>query len=357
MKNLPGLLAFVEAAAQGSLAGAARRMELTPAAVSKSLARLEAQLGVRLFNRSTRRIALTTEGTQFLEQARHALRLLDEAVAGVSQRASEPAGRVRISVGMAFGRRWVLPLLPALAAAHPQLQVEVDLDNRPVDLVAEGFDIGIRGGFVEDSSLVARRVCALPVALLASPGYLRRHGVPTSVAELAGHRAVAVRFAGGRTSSWHFGSGRRAVEFTPEAQLLTSDPECVIDLALADAGIVQAALHHALPYLRSGRLKLLMPGLHEAGTREVVLHYPHRQYLAPRVRVVVDALLAHYRSAADLHLGVAEAAAARPDWVATRATAPASAAVPQRSGGTPAGPSPKPRAPARSPRRQKPPAP
>jgi len=344
MKNLQGLLAFVEAASAGSLSAAAQRLDVTPAAVSKNLARLEQQLGVRLLHRSTRRLAPTAEGALFLDKARAALRGLDEAVAEVSMAASAPAGRVRISVGVAFGRRWVLPALPALAARHPALTVEVDLDNRPVDLVAGGFDIGIRGGFIEDSSLVARRVCALPVVLLASPGYLRRAGVPATVAQLDGHRCVATRFANGTMSTWRFGSGKRAVEITPAATLLTSDPEALLDLALADAGIAQVGLHHALPYLRSGRLKLLLQGLHDPGPREVVLHYPHRLYLAPRVRVVVDGLLAHFAASADLHLDVPGLVQALPQCLATPPASPPGA-------GTPAAKPKTPRGPARSPRR------
>jgi len=326
MKQLQGLLAFVETAAAGSLAAAARRLELTPAAVSKSLLKLEEQLGVRLMQRSTRRLRLTDEGERFLDKARAALRALDEAVADVSQSSATPAGRVRLSVGMAFGRRFVLPALPALTRAHPQLRVEVDLDNRPVDLVAEGYDIGIRGGLIEDSSLVARRVYALPVVLVASPAYLRRAGVPATPDELAAHRCVQVRFSSGSQGVWRFRAAarQRAIEFQPEAPLVVNDAEAVIELALADAGIAQAALHHALPYLRSGRLKLLLAGLHVAGTREVVLHYPHRQYLAPRVRVVVDALLAHFAKAGDLHLSPADLLAASPGVAAMPArSAPA----------------------------------
>jgi DNA-binding transcriptional LysR family regulator len=309
MKQLQGLLAFVEAATTGSLTAAAERLEVTPAAVSKSLARLEEQLGVRLVNRSTRRLALTEEGAGFLAKARLALRALDDAVAEVSQAARTPAGRVRISVGVAFGRRWVLPLLPSLTARHPELSIELDLDNRPVDLVAQGFDIGIRGGPVEDSSLVARRICRLPVVLVASPAYLKQAGVPRTVDDLSHHRCAAVRYSGSTPSPWRLvrANGRR-VEFVPEAHLSVSDPEALIDVALAHAGIAQAGLHHALPYLRSGRLKLVMPEWHDPGDREIVLHYPHRQFLAPRVRVVVDALLAHFAQAADLHLMPADVA-------------------------------------------------
>jgi DNA-binding transcriptional LysR family regulator len=153
---------------------------------------------------------------------------------------------------------------------------------------------------------------------------------------LAGHRCAAVRHASGAVSSWHFkGAKGTATEFTPQAQITANDPEAMIDLALAGGGIVQSGLHHALPYLRSGRLQLLLADLHDAGTREIVVHYPHRQYLAPRVRVVVDTLLAHFADSADLHITVPQARALfKPD-----------------GGGTPGSPDRKPPAQKRSPRR------
>jgi DNA-binding transcriptional LysR family regulator len=304
MKNMQGLLAFVEAAGTGSLTAAADKLDVTPAAVSKSLAKLEAQLGVRLLQRNTRRLALTAEGQAFVGKARDALRALDDAVAEVSRSAQAVSGRVRISCASGFGRRWVLPALPAVSAAHPLLTLELDLDNRPVDLIQEGYDIGIRGGHIEDSSLVMRRVCALPAVLVASPQYLRKQGVPRSVADLAAHRVGSVRFAHSGIPPWRFNaSGRKApLEWLPPSTLTVSDPDALADLALAGGGIVQTSLPHVLPYLRSGRLKLLLLGQHDAGTREIVLHYAHRSRLAPRVRVVVEALLHHLADAADLHL-------------------------------------------------------
>lgn len=303
MKQLQGLLAFVETATTGSLTAAADRLEVTPAAVSKSLARLEEQLGVRLIQRSTRRLSLTEEGAGFLHKARDALRALDEAVADVSQAASTPAGRVRISVGISFGQRWVLPLLPALTARHPQLNIELDLDNRPVDLVADGYDIGIRGAVLQDSSLVARRICPLPVVLVASPAYLRQNGTPIRLEDLAQHQCFSWRNSSGAIPPWLFrrANGRR-VEYVPQARLTVSDPEALVGVALANAGITQTGLHHVLPYLRSGRLKLLMTDSHDVGDREMVLHYAHRQFLAPRVRTVVEALLEGLAGAPELHL-------------------------------------------------------
>jgi DNA-binding transcriptional LysR family regulator len=303
MKQLQGLLSFIEIADAGTLAGAARRQGVTPAAVSKNLARLEEQLGVRLVQRGTRSSRLTAEGARFLERARAALRSLDEAVAEVSQAAGEPVGTVRLSVGVSFGRRWVLPALPPLVERHPKLRVEVDLDNHPVDLVARGYDLGIRGGALPNSGFVARRACRLPLVLVASPAYLRRAGVPASPADLAQHRCIQTRRTDGGLSSWHFrGAGHRRSTLVPDAALVVDETEAAVDLALADAGIVQCGLYHVLPALRAGRLRLVLRDTHDPGQREFLLLFPHREYLAPRVRVVVDALMANFKASADLHL-------------------------------------------------------
>ena len=302
MKQLQGLLALVEIAAAGSFAGAARRLNLTPAAVSKSLARLEEQLGVRLVQRSTRTARLTDEGARFVEKARGALRLLDEAVTEVSQTAHEPCGVVRISVGAAFGRMWVVPALPGIARQFPRLTLELELDNSRVDMVAEGVDIAIRGGSVPDAGFVARRACKLPLVLVASPDYLARAGAPLAPADLDGHRCIQLRSTNGSEAPWAFRVNGRHVAISPRAALVANDSDAVVDLALAGGGVAQCGLYHILPQLRAGRLKILLADAHDPGSREFVLVYPHRQFLAPRVRVVIDALLTHFREAADLHL-------------------------------------------------------
>ncbi|WP_145965047.1 LysR family transcriptional regulator [Rhizobium leguminosarum] len=304
MKNIQGLVSFIESAAAGSFTSAANKLDLTPAAVSKNVIRLEEQLQVRLFNRSTRRLKLTQEGESFLAKAVEALRTLDEAVNEVTQAGNEPAGRVRISAGISSGRQYVLPVLPALTSKYPGLQMEVRLDNRTIDLVAEGFDIGIRGGVIRDSSLIARRVGYLPLVLVASPEYLRKHGIPDTPADLVNHRVLGVRFSSGETATWRFRepSGRGFVEWEPAARIWVSDPEALVGLALAGHGIVEVGLHHVVPYLRSNQLKLLLRKHHDPGEREIMLHYPHRQFLSARVRVVVDSLLAHFEQQEELHL-------------------------------------------------------
>ncbi len=306
MKQLQGLLALIEVSASGSLAGAARRLGLTPAAVSKSLAKLEEQLGVRLVQRSTRTSRVTDEGARFIEKASAALRLLDDAVTEVSQAADTPSGVVRLSMGVAFGRLWVLPALPALAERYPALTIEAELDNTPVDMVASGVDIALRGGSVPDADYVTRRVCKLPLVLVASPAYLARAGVPRAHGDLEQHRCIQLRFADGFAAPWPFRVNGRRVAVTPHAALVANDSEAVVELALAGGGIAQCGLYQALPDLQAGRLKLVLADTHEAGPREFVLVYPHRQFLAPRVRVVAEALLAHFRATPGLHLQPSE---------------------------------------------------
>jgi DNA-binding transcriptional LysR family regulator len=157
----------------------------------------------------------------------------------------------------------------------------------------------------------------LPLVLVASPAYLARAGVPASPDDLPRHHTAVARLAPGGPPTWRFRRGRgRPQEFAPAARITTTDPESLLDVALAHGGIVQTGLHHALPFLRSGRLKLVLTAHHDPGAREVVLHYPHRLYLAPRVRVVVDGLLAAFAAAPDLHVDVAQLVAAQPGCVA-----------------------------------------
>ncbi|MGH1361850.1 MAG: LysR family transcriptional regulator [Burkholderiaceae bacterium] len=308
MKQLQGLISFIEIADAGSFAAAARRLDVTPAAVSKNLQRLEAQLGVRLLHRNTRGVRLTNEGGRFLDQARDALRALDHAVEEISERSSKAVGRVRISCSALFGRRWILPALPALSLRHAALQIELDLDNRAVELIGEGFDIGIRGGAPAHASLVSRSLCRMPVVLVASPGYLRAHGIPRTTDALLEHRCIQQRFSDGSTGQWLFRRGRRRAMASPvpDAALVASESEAVVDLAVLGAGIAQVGIYGAIDHLRAGRLKRILPDVHDPGSREFNLHYPHRQFLAPRTRVVVDALLAHVRMQTDLQLGASD---------------------------------------------------
>jgi DNA-binding transcriptional LysR family regulator len=195
-QRVRAIVSFVEAASAGSFAAAARSQGISPAAVSKNIAGLEQALGVRLMNRTTRTLSLTEEGTAFLQQARIAIGALDTAMDAVVARKMETRGHVRISTSAAFGREQLLPVLPGLRARYPGISVEVDFDDRVTDLIADGYDLTIRGGRIVDSSLISRPVCQLKTALVASPEYLARCGVPKTPADLANHHLIARRFWG-----------------------------------------------------------------------------------------------------------------------------------------------------------------
>lgn len=296
-QRVRAMLSFVQAADHGSFAGAARMLGISPAAVGKNVAGLEGALGVRLMNRSTRSLQLTSEGSAFLERAREAIAALDLAIDTVAAQRAEPTGRVRISVSSGFGHRYLLPLLPGLLARHPALVPELDFDDRQIDLVRDGYDIALRGGHIADSSLVSRPICDLLTVLVASPAYLKRHGVPQRPDDLAQHRLIAVRYLNGQTSRWSFRKGGAVQERVPEpAALVVSDPLAAVEAAVAGLGIAQSGAHHAWRHLQAGRLKILLPRQHEAGKRAMALQYPHRALVAPRVRATVDYLLQHLKA-------------------------------------------------------------
>lgn len=295
--TLPGLISAIQAAASGSFSAAANVLGLTPAAVSKNVAALETHLKVRLFNRTTRRLALTEEGRAFVAQARLGVQALEDASA-LAVQGIQPEGLVRINCAVGFGRRYVLPLLPELFALHPKVRIELSLNDQTVDLVQGGFDVGIRGGSQPPEGMVARKICAIPSLLVATPHYVATHGTPKTAADLAQHQLIRVKFLSGRMNPWPFkaaspSQGITALE-TP-ARLLLSDPEVVLDAALMHLGIARIARHHAHEALARGELVEVLPRLHMPGEASMALFYPHRAGLAPRVRVVVDFLLQRFK--------------------------------------------------------------
>ncbi|QSX32103.1 LysR family transcriptional regulator [Shewanella avicenniae] len=307
-QHLRAILSFVETAEAGSFSQAAKKLGVSAAAVSKNVANLEQVLGVRLMNRTTRKISLTEEGTTFLSQARVALDALESAVDSLAVGKMETSGHVRISTSAAFGRNQLLPVLPGLLTRYPALSVEVDFDDRVTDLVNDGYDIAIRGGRIVDSSLISRPVCHLNLALIASPEYLSQYGTPKSPVDLAQHKLIARRFLGGKVNPWGFKAKDGSLSsFEPASPVLTlSAPEALVESARAGLGIAQVGLHQALKYFEDGSLKALLTEQHDAGSYELVIQYPHRALIAPRVKVTVEYLLAAFRQDKSLHFPIAE---------------------------------------------------
>lgn len=307
-QRVRAILSFVQAADAGSFAAAARLLGISSAAVSKNVASLEQALGVRLMNRTTRTLSLTDEGSAFLKQARIALDALDSAVDSIAAQRADISGHVRISTSAGFGRDQVVPALPGLMTRYPALSVEVDFDDRVVDLVKDGYDVAIRGGRIADSALVARPICRMNLVLVASPDYLAREGVPSTPQDLQAHKLIVRRFLSGRISPWSFRGTDKSISTldVDAAVLMLSAPEAMAQAATLGLGIAQVGVHHAWNHLVSGRLKAVLLGSHDPGSYEMVMQFPHRALMAPRVRATIEYLLAAFAQDEALHVPVSD---------------------------------------------------
>ena len=297
-------LSFVQAADRGGFAAAARVLGISAAAVSKNVAGLEKALGVRLMNRTTRTVSLTEEGEAFLRQARIALEALDRATEAVIAHRAAPTGNVRISTSVGFGCEQLTPILPGLLERYPGLSVEVDFDDRVVDLIHDRYDMALRGGRIVDSSLVSRPICRFNLVVVAAPSYLDRYGMPRRPEDLAQHRLLTRRFLGGRVAPWDFlnEDGSITTFDTGAAVMTLSSPEAVTQAAVSGVGIANVGVHHAWKHLLSGQLKVLLLDWHHPGSFEMTLQYPHRALVAPRVRATVDYLLESFARLEELHV-------------------------------------------------------
>ncbi|CAG9272924.1 hypothetical protein PUN4_740006 [Paraburkholderia unamae] len=198
-----------------------------------------------------------------------------------------------------------MPALPGLLSLYPQLSVEVDFDDRVVDFVRDGYDIALRGGAIPNSNLVSKPVFRMTLVLVASPEYLARRGVPGSPQDLVKHKLIARRFLGGKVSTWGFlGEDESVISLDPSASavLTLSAPEAVLQAALAGVGIAQVGLHLAWDHLQSGALKLVLHEVHHTGAYEMVMQYPHRALIAPRVRATLDYLSDVFAADSTLHI-------------------------------------------------------
>ena len=284
---------FCQAAELGSFTLAANAASVTPAAVSRSVARLEERLGVRLFVRTTRQIRLTDAGRRYFEQCRQALSQLVDAEREVTGEQTTPAGVLRISMPTPYGHYRVLPLLPAFRERYPEVRVDTHLSNRNIDFADEGFDLAIRGRAPADSNLVARKLEDAEMVVVAAPAYLKRAGVPRTVADLQSLECIQFELpSSGRHLAWTFdGNASEDGDVITSGSYGTSgDALAGVTLARAGAGLFQTYRFVVADDLREGRL---VEVLREEGgrTRPFILLYPHARYLTSRVRAFVDFLV------------------------------------------------------------------
>jgi len=289
MKQLGNLESFVRSAEAGSFSAAARRLGLTAAAISRNVARLEAQLGLRLFHRSTRHLTLTESGERFFHEASAGLQVLEHALANVSIAAHRPAGVLKVSMSPSFGADYIVPLLPEFLARFPAIIPDLRLENRPVDLIQEGYDAAIGGGFDLPSGVVARELARAHVIAVASPSYIARAGSPQAPSELVEHDGIVLRSpSSGRIRSWPLSN--RAGEHAPvelRNRLMLNDPESVCRCAILGIGIAFVATMNTVQHLRSGALVRLLPEWH-ADIGPISLYFAGHRQLPGKTRAFVD---------------------------------------------------------------------
>lgn len=282
--NLSGLISFVRAADTYSFVAAGRLLGISASAVGKNVAKLEAQMGVRLFQRSTRHIRLTAEGEVLSERARRILDDLNDARAMMSQSAQAPQGRLRVSLPV-IGYRFLVPSLPAFTARYPAIELELDFNDHLVDVIGSGMDVLVRSGELPDSGLVARKLGPFHMMLVASANYLQQAGTPVQPDDLAGHRCLQFRFpTNGKLQEWQLRKGVAAVVPTT---LVCNNMEALLVATLAGLGIAYMPDFLARDALYSGALQSVLP-LHTQFSGDFWMLWPSSRQLSPKVRAFVD---------------------------------------------------------------------
>lgn len=293
MDKLRALRTFISIVDHGSLTRAAEALGTSLPATVRALAALEAELGVRLLNRTTRRLSLTDDGRQYLERARGIVADVDDADRMVGAAGAEPSGTLGITAPVLFGQYHVAPAVTRFLQRHPRVQVRLVLLDRVVNLVEEGLDVGIRIGPLQDSSLVAQRVGSIRRVVVASPSLLQRCGTPTHPRELAA--LPCLRFHNAEAGVWSFRDAGREVRVAVQGPLQCNLAAPVLDACCAGLGFARVLSYQAAPMLADGRLRLVLAE-HEIAPWPVHVTYPSARWLSSRTRAFVDAMRAELRA-------------------------------------------------------------
>lgn len=291
MDNRTGEIeAFMRSVEGGSFAAAAKLLRQTPSAVSRSVARLENRLGVRLLTRTTRSLAVTPEGEQFRLHAQKILLDLDELERSFTADKSEPRGKLRVSASMPFGLHRLLPALPEFLQRYPKIAVDLSLDDGLVDLVSDRTDVAIRHGPLRDSSLRARKLGSSRWMVVAAPSYLQRHGVPQTPADLESHNCLNFNFRRS-VEGWTFRVGNRSKQHHVSGNFFGNSGEALRLMSVGGAGIARLADFLVGDDVRAGRLVPVLQDYIKADSEDIHALYVGHARLATRVRVFMDFLV------------------------------------------------------------------
>jgi DNA-binding transcriptional LysR family regulator len=295
MEHFSSIECFVRSAEVGSFAEAARRLSLTPAAVGKSVAKLEARLGVRLFQRSTRSLTLTEAGQRFLTEVSPSLQTIQNAVANLASAEGQPTGTLKVSMGTVFGRLYIVPLLGEFLRRYPAISPDWHFDNRQVDLISQGFDAAIGGGFDLPQGVVARKLAPAHRILVASPDYLARQPDIQGPEDLHEHPGILIRSPQtGRVRSWPLINREREQQvLSLKARMTMSDSEAACSAAEQGLGIALVSMPFAVPYLRSGQLLRVLPDWY-VDDGNISLYYTEHKLLPGKTRAFVDFVIEQF---------------------------------------------------------------
>jgi len=288
--RLTGIIAFSRAASLGSFTAAARSLSVSPSAISKSIQRLEALLGVKLFTRTTRSISLTPEGRELQDKALTLLQAAEDVVQSVTAAQAEPSGTLKIAASLPIGTRILAPALPEFRRRFPKIKLDIRLSDQYVNLVEERVDVAVRIGQLPDSGLISRTLATFKLGAYSSPSYLAARGTPQQPEDLAEHDCVNFRFQStGQLMSWTFSVGDRKVELRPPASVVVDVSDAVVELLAAGAGIGITASWIAGPYVGRG---LLVPILESHWVTSYDIHavWPESRRNNPAVKALVSYL-------------------------------------------------------------------
>lgn len=296
MDTLNGIACFIRSAESGSFAAAARILGLTPAAVGKNVARLELELGVRLFQRTTRRLSLTEAGEAFRQEVQGSLDQLHNAMANARARTTGPAGELRVALPNAFGREFIVPMLDTFLKKYPTIRPDWRFDNRPVDLITDGFDVAIGGGFDLRPGVVARALAPAHRILVASPAFLASSPRIARPEDLKGREGILIRSPQtGRVRDWVL-SNRYGAEAAIELdrRIVFDDPDAACHAAALGMGIALVAVQSALPWIERDRVTRVLPDWWVEGGN-LSIYYSAQALLPQKTRVFIDHIVESFR--------------------------------------------------------------
>ncbi|WP_290705395.1 LysR family transcriptional regulator [Amphritea sp.] len=294
MDSFGAIPVFVAVVESGGFSPAARFLGISKSAVSKRITQLEQQLGVKLLHRTTRKLSLTEAGEHYFEHALKANRAARDAEDAVAQLQGEPQGRLRINTAMSFGRLHVVPMIPAFLKRYPKVSIDLELDDKTVDLVQGGVDIAIRGGAMNDSTLIARKLVSLHSVLCVSQSYLNQHGCPEQLDDLLRHNCLSFSYSTD-AKGWGFSRGGLAQNVAVSGNYQVNNSEALLDAVLQGVGISRLPTFVVGPYIRSGQLIQLFPE-YRMPMQDISAVMIERQYMPAKVRAFLDFAIEYFGS-------------------------------------------------------------